>query len=436
MTSTRYAEPSCGSSRLPRAAAALAALSAALALLPGTSLAAVEFVTGIGNCSKMDTQTDNERLSVLAGNGRRFEVWGDGIDVNPSVRVTVDGNPSDALVTARIIRAHNGAANLGRGCRIAKGSVEVEVNSPEQAGATRERSLRFRMPLGDESRLAFKTVPFPTPSWAFVNVTQTPVRCLTRDVGAVVQDLDNARLTITLPPGAGSDTSNCTLRINTAVRPEQATRIDVQGAFRYGLQFPAHLRLDAGSSTSAERVDLVKQITFAGDVANIRGTRATRSSTLQVSVPNPNRSDTLTLVINPAATDNGFAQGCVCRNPTTGTTVNANDPFQCELRLSQAPAAGGQRISFEAQDRMCVAAGSTAVAYSSATGQGSYTAPATGTFHQIPLRAGSGNTSANPPTPCAGQLSPVGHTLKFWVGERGAESGPAYTQCQISIRRP
>lgn len=435
MTQRRFKEPPILSSRSRRIAAAVAGLAAAFALLPSMSVAAVEFVT-TGNCNKVDTQTDNERLSVLAGNGMRFEVWGDGIDINPAVRVTVDDGPADALVTARIIRAHNGVENLGRGCKIVKGSVEVEVNSPAEAGATRERSLRFRMPLGDESRLAIKVVPHPTPAWAFVNVVQTPVRCLTKDVGAVVQDLDNSRLTLTLPPGASSDASNCTLRINTAVRPAQSTRIDVQGAFRYGVQFPAHLRIDAGSSTSADRVDLAKPISFAGDVANIRGTRATRTSTLRIETPNPNRSDTLTMVINPAATANGFTQACVCRNQTTGTTINANDLFQCEIRLAQPPAAAGQIISIEAQDRMCVAAGSNAVTYSSASGLGSFVAPAAGTFHQIPFRASGGNTSANPPTPCASRTSPVAQTLKFWVGARGAESGPAFTQCEIRIRSP
>ncbi|MFO1267993.1 MAG: hypothetical protein U1F67_15225 [Rubrivivax sp.] len=381
----------------------------------------------------MDTQSDNQRLSVLAGNGMRFEVWGDGIDINPAVRVTVEGDPADALVSARIIRAHNGAENLGRGCGIAKGSVEVEVNSPENAGATRERALRFRMPLGDESRLAIKTVPHPTPAWTFVNVVETPVRCLTKAVGSVVQDLDNSRVIINLPPGASSDTSNCAVRLNTTVRPASATQIDVDGAFRYAVQFPAHLSIAPGSSTSAEGYRLVKQIAFAGNVANIRGTTATRTSTLQIATPNPNRSDTLTLVIVPGAA-NGFTQACVCRNQTTGTTINANDSFQCELRLAQQPSGSGQLISIEAQDRLCVAAGSNAVTYSSASGLGRFTAPATGTFQQVPFRANGGSTSTG--TPCAGRVSPVAQTLKFWVGERGTESGPAFTQCEIRIRNP
>ncbi|MFO1218267.1 MAG: hypothetical protein U1E89_07860 [Burkholderiaceae bacterium] len=429
MTRRRFTALPPRSSGSRHIATAVAALAATLAMLPSTSLAAVEFVT-TGTCTRVDTQSDNQRLSVLAGNGMRFEVWGDGIDINPSVRVTVDGDPVDALVTARIVRAHNGVENLGRGCKIAKGSVEVEVNSPENAGATRERSLRFRMPLGDESRLAIKVVPHPTPAWTITNVVQTPARCLTKDVGSVVQDLDNSRVIINLPPGASTDTSNCAVRINTTVRPTSATQIDVDGAFRYSVQFPAHLSIAPGSSTSAEGYRAVKQMAFAGNVANIRGTSATRTSTLQIATPN-NRSDTLTLMSVPGAA-NGFTQACVCRNQTTGTTINANDSFQCELRLAQQAAGSGQLISIEAQDRLCVAAGSNAVTYSSASGLGRFTAPATGTFQQIPFRANGGNTSAG--TPCANRISPVAQTLKFWVGERGAESGPAFTQCEIRIR--
>ncbi|MDP1690661.1 MAG: hypothetical protein Q8L49_01630 [Burkholderiaceae bacterium] len=398
-------------------------------------MAAVEFVTPVGTCSKVDTIGDGKDLSLQAGNDVRFEVWGDGIDINPAVRITVDDNNADALVTARIIRAHNGVENLGRGCKIAKGSVEVEVDSPAGAGATRQRSLRFRMPAGDESRLQMRVVPFRTPVWTFGTLRQRPTQCLTRTIGTVVRDLDNSRMTITLPPGANGDTSNCVLEFETTVAPSDRPEIDIQRSFGYTVTSPAHMRLTSGHNT-ADGALASRFMLFTGDVANIRGTRATRTSTLTVATPNPNRSDTLTLVINPPPTANAFTQACICRNATTGTTINANDDFQCEIRLAQQPAAAGQLISFEAQDRLCVAGGANNVTYSSASGLGSFTAPSTSTFHQIPLRALGGNTSASPPTPCASLTSPVAHTLKFWVGARGAESGPAFTQCQIRIRSP
>lgn len=413
------------------AAAAFTLLAGAAGLHPGASLAAVEFVTPVGVCNKVDTTTDGKDLSVQAGNDVRFEVWGDGIDVNPAVRVTVDDGNADALVTARIVRTHNGAENLLRGCKMAKGSVEVEVDSPAEAGLTRQRSLRFRMPLGDESRLQMRVVPFPTPVLTFVSLRETPTHCLTKIPGAVVQDLNNSRMIINLQPGAGSDTSNCVLALTTQVRPQSPPEIDIQRSFNYTVTAPAEWSLSGGSA--APGALWTKELVFAGNVGLIRRTMATRTSTFTVATPNPNRSDTLTLMITPPAL-NGFTQACLCRNATTGETVNANDAFQCELRLSQAPPAAGQLISFEARDRNCVAGGANTVSYSSASGLGSFTAPGGSTAHQVPLRALGGPTSAG--SACASVVSPVAHTLLFWIGARGAESGPAFTQCQIHIRRP
>jgi len=428
------AEPMDGASSTRRIGVVLATLAAALACVPGTSAAAVEFVTPVGTCTKVDTIGDGKDLSVQAGENLRFEVWGDGIDINPSVRVTVDDSNA-GTVAARIVRAHNGVENLGRGCRIAKGSAEVEVDSPAATSATLQRSLRFRMPLGDESRLQMRVVPFRTPVWTFTRVSQSPANCLTKSVGTVVTDMNNSRVVITLPAGASGDTSNCTFRLDTLVAPEDRPEIDIQGSFNYTLQFPAHLRFASGSNATFTGALTPKTIAFEGDVANIRRTTAVRSNTLSIATPNPNRSDTLTLVINPPAAGNAFTQGCVCRNAQTGDTINVNDAFQCEIRLAQQPPAGGQLISIEAQDRLCVAAGaSPPVTYSSASGLGSFTAPNTSTFHQIPMRALGGTTSAG--TPCASRTSPVAHTLKFWVGQRGAESGPTFTQCQIRIRQP
>lgn len=415
-----------------RASVLFAALAMAAAMLPAGSEAAVEFVTGVGDCVKSDTQVDNKPLSVQAGNNLRFEVWGDGIDINPSVRVTVDDSNNDALVTARIIRAHNGAANLLRGCKIAKGSVELEVDSPAEAGATRLRSLHFRMPLGDESRLQMRVVPFRTPVWTISNVVQRPANCLS-GTGTLVRDLNNARLTISLPPGANRDSSNCELEIDTLVAPEDRPEIDIQGSFRYTISAPLLTLRFSGVDTFRGALES-KHLVFTANVADIRRTTALRSVTFRLSTPNPNRSDTLALVINPPATAIGFTQACACRNATTGTTINANDDFQCEIRLSQQPPAGGQLISLAAEDRLCVASGASNVLYSSASGLGSFTAPGTGTFHLVSLRARSGSTSASPPSPCASPTSPVSHTLKFWVGPQGATSGPAYTQCQIRIR--
>jgi len=428
-------------------AAAVAGLAASVALLPGTSRAAAEFVTPVGTCTKVDTTSDGKDLSVMAGNNVRFEVWGDGIDVNPAVRVTVDDANVDAFVTARITRSHNGAENLMRGCRIAKGSVEVEVDSPAEAGATRQRSLRFRMPLGDESRLQMRVVPFPVPVWTFRSreqaggpsqyLRQSPPNCLTKSIGTVVTDLNDTRMIITLPPGAGSDTSNCVLEFDTLLMPPRTPTFDIQRQFNYTITAPADVSLSGSTASGGPTATgplAMKALPFTGNAGLIRRTTATRTSTLRVATPNPNRFDTLTLVINPPPNTNAFTQACNCRNASTGTTINVSDDFQCEIRLSQAPPTSGQLISFVMQDRNCLEAGSGDVNYSRNSGLGTYTARGTGTFHLVPLRALGGTTSVN--TACASATSPVSHTLQFWLGPQATPSGPAFTQCQIRIRSP
>jgi hypothetical protein len=413
-------------SRARLVAAVAAVLLLAAAMLPRASVAGVEFVTTIGTCFKVDTISDGLDLSLQAGNDMQFEVWGFGVDL-VDMRMTVDNN-NDTSVTARIIRRHNGAENLLRGCRQATGSVEVEVDSSVTAGAIRERSLWF----GD-SRLQMRVVPFQTPVWTFVDLQQNPAACLTKNIGTVVRDLDNSRMTITLPPGASTDTTNCALTFRTSVAPADRPEIDIQRPFNYNVTGVAIMTLISGSNTAAGALS-TQSIRFTGNVANIRGTTAVRSSWLTAATPNPNKTDTLNVVINPPPATNAFMQAAKCYNTVTGTTINVNDAFQCELKLSQTPPAAGQIITFEVIDRLCVAAGANTVTYSSATGIGTYTAPNSGTIHQIPLRALGGNTSVN--TPCANRISPVAHTLKFWVGLRDTESGPDFTQTQINIRSP
>lgn len=119
------------SRKAARAAAGCLLMAVAL---PQAGMAAVEYVTRAGECRSVDTVADGDDLTLQAGNNLRFEVWGDGIDVNPAVRVAFDSGNNNVPVTARIIRGYNGAE---------------------------QRSLWFRMPLGDESRLQTRVVPFP-----------------------------------------------------------------------------------------------------------------------------------------------------------------------------------------------------------------------------------------------------------------------------------
>lgn len=407
---------------------------AAAVLLPSVGHADVEFVVApIGDCNKVDVIGDGKDLFLQPGLVR-FEVWGGGLDIGNSVRITSDdGNVGEVFPS--ILRAHNGAENLLRGCRQATGSVEVEVSSPADTTSNLQRSLRFRKDLfGNESRLQVTVVAFHTPSWTFNTFSESPARCLTRNIGTIVQDNNNQRLTVTLPAGAATDTSNCTLSLSTRIGPSvTGTEVDVNRTFNYAITgTPNFLSLVPGTNQAGCHGCLAQPRFNLSDIANIRSTTTQRVFLLTGTAPN-NRLDTLTLVINPPPTTNAFSQGVVCRNLVTGTTVNADDAFQCELQLSRTPPLNGQLISFEVNDRLCVAAGDNSVTYSSATGIGTTTLPNTGTIHQIDLRALRGSTS-NGRTPCA-SFGGVGHTLKFWIGERDTESGPDFSSTQITIRQ-
>ena len=104
MIHSRYTQTRNFPPRAPRASATIAVLAAVLTLLPCVGEAAVEFVTPVNVCNKVDTMGDGSDLSVQAGNNVRFEVWGDGVDINPAVRVTADDGDA-GTVTARIVRA-------------------------------------------------------------------------------------------------------------------------------------------------------------------------------------------------------------------------------------------------------------------------------------------------------------------------------------------
>ncbi len=427
------------------------ALLIALGITATPLQAAVEFVTRIGNaCNKVDTIGDGKDLSLQAGPNIQFEVWGDGIDIRKEVRLTSDDSNA-GTVSARILRAHGGLENTGRSCKQNKGSVEVEVDSPANTTQILQRSLRFKMPAGDESRLQVRVVPFRQPVWTWDAgpLLQSPANCLTKNVGTVVVDNQSTRLTITLPAGADADTSNCNLDFRTTLQPADTPEVDIGATFAYAVTgAPSYLTLVNGTNSTNSPIVRINP-RFSGAVADIRSTKAAlptrgnltltksvggkRTSTLTAATPNA-LTDTLVVVIEPPPIANAFTQGVVCRNQQTGTTVNVNDAFDCELHLAQTPPSSGQLISFEVQDRLCVAAGNTSVTYSSATGVGTFTAPASGTIHQIPLRALGGQASSG--SPCASNDSPVAHTLKFWVGPRDTESGPDFSKTQIRIRSP
>lgn len=407
-------------------------LAAAASLLAAPARAAVEFVTPVGGCTKVDQIGDGKDLSLQAGKNVRFEVWGSGVDVNPGV------SGDDAAVNARILAgtARGGPQNAVGTCRYATGSVGVEVDSPGGTTQTLQRTLRFRMPMGDTSPLQIRVVPFPQPQWRFTGFQENPQYCLTKQLTPIVKDLQDKRIVITLPPGAAQDTSNCSVRLFTHISFPGGFVPDISRSFSVALTGLPNVFTLYGPTPLEFNPDWTptgKSLTLESNIAGLRAVNAPLSSTMTVAMPN-GRSDTLTVQVNPPPVTNAFTQAVICRNQATGTTINVNDNFECDIQLAHTPPAGGQRITFQAIDRLCVAAGSSAVSYSSVGGGGVFTAPPTGTFHRIPLRALGGTTSAG--TPCANNTSPVAHTLKFWIGDRDIESGADFSQTQIRIRSP
>lgn len=417
---------------------------AAAVVLPVTSHAAVEFVTRVGACNKVDKIGDGKDLTLQAGANFRFEVWGSGIDVGNAVRVTSDDDHAGS-VAARITDRRNGPQNGVGPCHEGTGSVEVEVDSPAGTTQSLQRTLHFKMPLGDESPLQIKIVPFLQPVWTFRQTTQSvgpggnvivtsafdqsPPQCLTKNLTTPVVDNQSHRLVITLPAGASSDTSNCNLTFRTVLAPASSPEVDITKSWTYAVNgIPPFMQLVANSASPTSVLDTTTP-TFGGSVANLRATNAQRVATLTATTPN-GRSDSLTVVVNPPPVTNAFTQAVVCVNPQTGGAVNVNDPFSCEVRLAQVPPPNGQLITFEVQDRLCVAPGANSVDYTPATGVGTFVAPPNGTIHQIPLRALGGQTSQG--GPCASRTG-VAQVLKFWIGRRDTESGPDFSQTQIRI---
>lgn len=326
------------------------------------------------------------------------------------------------------------------------GFALVEVDSPLTLTSSSQWSLFFKMPLGDESRLQIAIKPYPTIDVKWTS-QQTAISCIVK-TGTFEKLNQDHKIRITLPPGHQQDQTTCNSRTLVAqVLPSSVGELDIAPSFKYSVSgLPAFV---TSSQTTAMPPGTAANISFSIDVAGIRavGTTSTSgrrfqsisrkssssgtsNSSITVSSLNTSRTSILNLEVVPNLS-NGFTQAANCRNLQTGDTVTANDLVQCELGLA-APPSAGQLITFEAQDRLCVASGAPNVSYSSASGIGTTTLTGSGTLFEVPLRALAGSTSAN--TPCASQNSPVQHTLKFWVGQR--DTSVPDTQDTFRIRSP
>lgn len=403
---------------LPAAVAALA-LTALTAAPPAE--AGVEFVTSAGDCTKVDEIGDGKDLFIMAGLNARFRVFGNSVDLsNPSTGFRIATDSGAGSVTARIV-------SQGVDCGII-GFALVEVDSSREMTSDIQRSLYFKMPAGDESRLQMKIKAYPT-----INVTWNPsnIDCIVKTGSIELLNQDH-KIRITLPPGHREDQTTCNQRtLSAQVIPSTSLgEVDIpRSDFNYAVSgLPAFMTLNQPAPRGPQNTQTIQ---FPINVASIRALTTTSNSTITVTSPNPNRTSTLNLEVVPSPLANGFTQAANCRNLQTGDLVNVNDLVQCELRLAAPPPAAGQLITFEALDRLCVAAGAPNVTYSSASGIGTTTLTGTATIFQVPLRVLGVNTSAG--TPCA-SLTGVQHTVKFWIGARDIESGADFTQDTFRIR--
>ncbi len=135
------------------------AAAVAVLLLPRSIAAGVEYVTTLDRCHDViDRVGDGRDLVLKAGQPIFFEVWGNSMDLASNVRVGVDSGSGS--VTASIILRRNGLDNNNRGCGLT-GSAQVRLTVANDLGQRIQRSLYFRMPLGDESRLQLAIEPDP-----------------------------------------------------------------------------------------------------------------------------------------------------------------------------------------------------------------------------------------------------------------------------------
>ncbi|MDQ6893116.1 MAG: hypothetical protein M3167_10600 [Acidobacteriota bacterium] len=399
------------------------------ALAAPAARAGVEYVTRVGQCTNhVDEIGDGKDLFIVAGPSVQFEVFGNSVDLsNPTTGLRVGTDSGTGNVTARIVSQTNGPTNGSKGCGNT-GSAVVQVDSPINLTSNIQRSLYFKMPAGDESRLqmTIKALPAFTVTWTTV---QNSVSCIVKTGSFERLDQDH-KIKIQLPPGSAQDQTTCNQNTLVAhITPASINEIDINRAVSYSASgLPNFL---TASSPQTATTSVQTDMSFPINVARIRGLTAASNSNIVITSTNPSRTANLSVEVLPGIT-NGFTQPANCNNPLTGKLVTAGDLVQCELRLSLAPA-NGQLITFQAVDRLCFAAGAPGVTYFSSTGVGTTTLTGSGVIFQVPLRVQ--NASMSTGQPCASQTG-VQQTVKFWVGPRDIESGADFTQDSIRIKSP
>lgn len=404
----------------------MGAVALALGIVPATrARAGVEYVTRTTNCTVHIAGSGNA-LTVQAGPGMTFEVWGNSVDLAPTIKT------GGALTGATIVARHSGADNSSRGCGFV-GSMVVSVSSNATITTSAAASLGFQMPLGDFSTLSMTIVPFPAlaqPTWTTSGTLQpSNLPCIVK-TGSITTINQDTKLVIQLPPGASQDQTTCTSNVLTVRVLPGASSTDVAPTFRYAVSgLPSFL---SESQATAELPSVGATLTFTFNVQGIRALTTTSSSTITIRNPiNTNRSTTLTLQVSPTA-GLGFA-AVATANPTKTT---AGNPIDFTMQFS-SPIRNGQVITWRMTQAACFAQAESDMPYSSANPYQHYKYTGTGQT-ALTLRVLSVNAGG-----CTSKLGPTTHIFEAWIGDNttnpqitNVTSGPTYTRVNIALLFP
>lgn len=398
----------------------------ALAAMPAArAWAGVEYVTRTTNCT-VHIAGPGDALTVQAGPGMTFEVWGNSVDLAPSIKT------GGALTGASIVARHSGSDNSSRGCGFV-GSMVVSVTSNATITTSAAASLAFQMPLGDFSTLSMTIVPFPAlaqPTWTTSGTLQpSNLPCIVK-TGSITTINQDTKLVIQLPPGAAQDQTTCTSNVLTVrVLPASTAGADVAPTIKYGVSgLPSYM---TESQATAELPTVGATLAFTFNVAGIRALTTTSSSTITIKDPiNTNRTTTLAVQVSPSA---GLGFATVATANPTGVTVG--NPIDFTVTLSAPAGSAGQVISWRMTQANCFAneSGGGFATYSQTALYQLFTIPAGQTSAIIRVLSANGSG-------CTSKLGPVTQLFEAWVGNAirdpqvaAVTSGPTYTRTTVKL---
>ncbi len=118
-------------------------------LITPSAHAAVEYVAPVNSCTRVLESSDNRNLAIIAGQNVRFRVFGNSVDLSdPNSGFRMEPPNGTNGIFASIIPTNR----INWGCG-GTGFALVRIDSPIELTTNTRRTLFFKMPLGDESRL-------------------------------------------------------------------------------------------------------------------------------------------------------------------------------------------------------------------------------------------------------------------------------------------